>query len=436
MNPLTKKETSDQTKISAYGSLSSALDSFKQVTDQMTTLTDLANKKVTSSDTAVVIGTANGNAVSGTYSVIVNAIAMANQVTTGPYPALTSILGTGTLNITKGGVTSSITIDATNNTLVGIRDAINNAKDNPGVTASTVTTDLGTKLVLTSNSTGANSTISVSVTNDGDGNNTDNTGLSQLRTANLIQTQPAQSASIKINGDTITSASNTIDTAISGVTLNLLKADPNVTKTVTISNDGTTLGATITGFVAAYNSLSTVVGNLGKNDVTTHTTGDLYADSLLDNIRNKLSQLLSTEVSSNPKGFTNLASIGITRDENGVLKVDQTKLSTAINTNFQAVANLFATSNTGIANQLSNYVSQLTDSANGLITTKVSSLNSDISRIDTEKLSVQNYLDNYEARLRAQYAALDNLISRLQQTGSFITAQSSTLSGSIFSKSK
>ena len=66
-----------------------------------------------------------------------------------------TVIDNGSLDITVDGETMTLTIDATNNTVAGIRDAVNDAEDNPGVTATIITADDGVHLVFSSNQAGA-----------------------------------------------------------------------------------------------------------------------------------------------------------------------------------------------------------------------------------------------------------------------------------------
>ena len=179
--------------------------------------------------------TTSSDAVPGQYSLEVQNLATAATLTSAPVGSASSIIGTGTLTIAVGGTSTSINIDSTDNTLSGIASAINSAANNPGVTASIITTTAGARLVLTGTATGAANALTVTQSG-GDG------GLSSLvydptgGTTNLTQTQAATDANFSINGYAATSASNLVSNAITGVTLQLTQPSAaNTPTTLTVS---------------------------------------------------------------------------------------------------------------------------------------------------------------------------------------------------------
>lgn len=126
-----------------------------------------------------------------------DAIAQNQQLNSIDFDAVSTAVGEGQLAISVGesSFNVDISVGAGNNTLQGIRDAINSATDNAGVTASVILVDDGAggtnaQLILTADEAGSESTITVAVT-DNDGNDTDLAGLSQLATENLSETTSA-----------------------------------------------------------------------------------------------------------------------------------------------------------------------------------------------------------------------------------------------------
>lgn len=176
--------------------------------------------------------------------------------------------------------------------MAGIRDAINAAPDNKGVTASIINVDDGvggtvSRLVLTSNNTGTTNELTVTASDD-DGNNTDATGLSQLISSNMLETSVAQDALVKINGFDVTRPSNTITDAVDGLTLNLKAASPGTPVSVGVSLDKSAISKTVGEFVDAYNKLGSVIRSLGSYDAQSKEAGSLLGDSMLRNLQSQL----------------------------------------------------------------------------------------------------------------------------------------------------
>src|SRR5271168_2135837 len=213
---LTNQENLLDSQVSAYGSFTSALDALQLSLQALEDPGQLAGFNATVADTSIASASTGSDAVAGQYSLEVGNLATAAALTSAPIVGgASAVVGTGTLTIAVGGTSASIDIDSTDNTLAGIASAINSAPNNPGVTASIITTSDGARLILTGTTTGAANAITVTQSG-GDG------GLSTL-VSGLTQTQSAQDASFSINGFPATSASNQVSKAITGVTLNLSK---------------------------------------------------------------------------------------------------------------------------------------------------------------------------------------------------------------------
>ncbi|MCU7860875.1 MAG: hypothetical protein KZQ86_13830 [Candidatus Thiodiazotropha sp. (ex Lucinoma kastoroae)] len=151
--PLTQLRSREQEinqQISDYGKVKSAVDTFKSSIVDLTSASGFAAFSTTSSDEAVLTVTADSTAVASRYDVVVTQLASHDKLASSAYADSSTAVGTGSLSITVGGTTMNLTVDATNNTLAGLRDAINNASDNPGVTATILNETAGSRLILTS----------------------------------------------------------------------------------------------------------------------------------------------------------------------------------------------------------------------------------------------------------------------------------------------
>ncbi|WP_068649148.1 flagellar filament capping protein FliD [Thiomicrospira sp. XS5] len=347
-------ETRYNSRLTGYDTLGLAFDGFMS---QVTTLTDISNfqqKSVLSSDPSVIDATVTGSPNNGSYQVEVQSLATSHTLATqAEFASTNSVVGEGTLSFNVGGAVSNVTIDATNNTLSGIQQAVNDA--GIGVNATVVNVGTGYKLMFSSAQSGAGNTIDVSITGDTDGNNADASGLSRLATANMDQTVAAQDATIVVNGLTVTNSGNQIDGVIEGVSLNLKSSDIGSVKTIEIQNDTEGLGQAVQDFVDLYNSLGGIFDNLGSDETSEddETMGVLNGDSTLREVESRIRSALIDSIPGLSGTVQSLADIGIKSNLDGTLSLDTGRLNTAIASNPEAIGQLFAASATATDNQVS-----------------------------------------------------------------------------------
>ncbi len=467
---LDRREVREQARLSAYGTLKGALASLQTAASRLASLTTFESKTVSVSNTERLTASASSIAVAGNYSVEVTALAQNHALATpsGAFASQDDVVGTGTLtfgfgttvynadtdtytSFTPDSGTASQQVVITDGTLSGIRDAVNEA--NIGVKASIVDDGAGYRLLFVSEDSGATASLEVSVAEDGaTPTNTDNNGLSRLAfsaaATNLEQTTAAQDAALKVDGLALTRASNTVTGAIAGVTLNLRTAAVGQPVTVTVSNDGQGVIDAVDGFVAAYNDVSGSVYNLSRFDPDTGEAGLLIGDATVRGIAADIRRVLGESIPGIYGAYDSLVAVGITTEVRartlddgteilpGSLSFDSTKLAQALSEAPDTVARLFAGDDgadagatTGIADRMSTALTRLLGSG-GTIESNTQGAQTAIDRIDDERLALDKRMTSLEARLRAQFTALDGLLSQLRSTGDYLTQQLSTLSGS------
>jgi flagellar hook-associated protein 2 len=421
-NELNAQQTSLNAQVSAFGTFSSALDTLQATLPALEDPSQLAGYDATVADQTIASATTSSDAVAGQYSLEVQNLATAATLTSQPVSNGASAVGTGTLTIAVGGASTSINIDSTNDTLAGIASAINSAANNPGVTASVITTTAGARLVLAGTATGAANAITVTQSG-GDG------GLSSLvydpanNITNLTQTQAAQNASFSINGYAATSASNVVSGAITGVTLNLLGASAaNTPTTLTISADTSTATTSINTFVTAVNGVLSAIQSLTGYDASTQTAGALNGNATLESFQNQLENILDVINPSNPGGVSSLADLGLTADaQTGGLDSNSGTLGTALSASLSSVANLLGGSN-GIATQLGTLINQYTGPA-GLLATINQGLQSSLTNVSQQQTQLTAELATYSATLTQEYNAMDSAVAALKETQTYLTAE-------------
>lgn len=438
-NAIDRQTTATKTRLSGLGTLKSALSNFQTAVQKLKDASLYKATQAVSANTAIFTAAAGIGAVPGAHTIEVTNLAKAQQSTTS-----TEYSGLGAVASANGGVFNftypagstktafSVTI-GTNATLANVRDAINSAAGNNGVTASIINVDStdpmkppGTtvsKLVLTSKDTGTINGFSVNVTTtDGAG-----TGLNLFDTsapAANYSTVAADDAKIKVDSQTATRSSNTITDVLPGITLNLQSgALLNTSVNLNVTLDTTSISKTIGDFVTAYNSLNSTTHSLGQYGGTAAgaTNGALLGDWTLSSIASQLRQDTTNTVSSVASGYNSLAMIGISIDKTGVMSLDSSKLTAALTANLSSVSDIFTSSN-GVATRLSSRLTQYLQSG-GVLDSQQTALNKKLTSFDTQRANVQSRLDSLQATMLKQFTAMDAVVGQMKSTSTYLSNQ-------------
>jgi len=338
----------------------------------------------------------------------------------------------GALTLNVNGTATNIALSGAGQTLQNVRDAINTA--NAGVTASITNDGTNDHLVLTPSGTGATSPVTLSGTGD----------FAALAGSTMGQLQAAQDAKLSIDGVSVTSPTNSVTNAISGVTINLTKvttASDNFT--LNISNDTSGVATTANTFVSAYNALVKSITGLTQQTPST-TLGAAGSSSPLaseSSVQSIMTQLRSTLLSSVPggNGISSLTDIGIGFQKDGTLALDAAKLSTATTNNFAGIANLFTstagtnadgtpntTGTNGVLTNLQTLVNGFLADG-GIIDTKTKGLQASL-KINTDRQTVINTrLSNMQDQYTNQFNALNVTLASMATTQSYLTQQLANL---------
>lgn len=417
---LNTRETSLGSELSAFGTLKGALSAFQTSISRLEDPLAFQVYKASSSNDEVFSATTDDTAVAGSYNIEVIQLAQAEKLRSADFTDSSEVMGAGTLDISLGAETFQLTIDSSNNTLEGIRDAINIASDNPGVRASLITVDSGTQLILSSDQVGASNTINVLATDDGTVPGFD---LTQLDSSNLTTLISASDAVIQVDSQTVTRGSNNFSDVISGVTFNLNSAQPSSSETLSVVLDNDAIKKDVDSFVLNYNTLIGVMKGLSGFDQSTLIAGPLNGDSVVRGIQNSLRQALSSGASGGV--FSNLSELGITLGDGGSLKLDATVFDEKLASNLSDVRNFFSSSGgiaQGFSAAITGYVAD-----DGIIDSRRDGLQSRLDGIDDRREVLDRRMASLEARLSAQFIAMDILVAQLQSTGSFLTQQLANL---------
>lgn len=429
LTPITKQQSSYTSKLSAYGTMKSALEAF-QTANTALGKADLFTATTTASSSTAFSATTTGNAIAGKYTIKITQLAQAQTLTsTSTQKDSKAAIATSdsVLTIQQGGGKKPVTIDisAADSSLTGIRDAINNAK--AGVSASVINVGNGEyRLSITSNDTGKDNGMTLSVSGDSALQSFmgyDGTG------GGMKESVTAQNAELTVNNVAIVNSSNTISDALEDITLNLNDVTTG-NQTLTITQDNTKAQAAIKDWVTAYNALQDTFSSLTKytavdpgSDAQSTSNGALIGDSTLRTIQTQLKSALSNTASAS--AFKTLAQIGITSDPStGQLKIDDTKLTAALKKDSADVGQLIVGDGkkTGITTNIgSNLTSWL--SSTGIIQAAKDGVSKTLNKLTKDYNAASDIIDQKVARYKAQFTQLDVLMSSLNNTSSYLTQQ-------------
>lgn len=428
---ITSQQNKINTRLSGLGTLKSSLSTFETAVNKLKTGSLFKTHTASSSDETILKATASTGSVTGTYAVEVTQLAKAQKsISSSEFASTAAVVGTGTLSFTAtSGASFDITVNSGNDTLVGLRDAINSSSNNTFATASIINVDnaagTGTisKLVLTAKNSGKANAFTVSGSDD-DGDSTDASGLSQIFSTNLTEQTAAADAIISVDGQTATRSSNSMTDVLPGTTLDLQSVSAGKTVNVSIGVDNAAITQTITDFVSAYNTLHTTTKSLGvyggSTDGSGAGNGALIGDATLRYVTSQLRQDATNVVSSVTGNNNSLAMIGVTIDKNGVMALDSSKLNSVLSSDIQAVSDVFSSSD-GVANRLYSRLSGYLQSG-GPLDSQQTSLKSQLSTLDTRLADVQARVSNIQKSLLKQFTAMDTLVGQFKSTGTFLTS--------------
>ncbi|MEW6447587.1 MAG: flagellar filament capping protein FliD [Bacillota bacterium] len=409
-----KKATLEKQK-AAWDEIRSKLTDLHSKLLDLKLMSAYTGKIATSSNESVVTATASSTATPAVYSITVTQLAQAHSVASDRFADPAAALNlSGTFTVEGVAVTV-----ATTDSLNSIRDKINAA--NAGVTA----TVIDNRLVITSNTTGAGSTIDF--VDDPVTGVLKSLGILDAGDAIKNQLAAAQDALFTVNNLDVTRSTNTISDVISGVTLTL-KGTSTTAVTLEVKNDTQTAVGKIKAFVDSYNALMSDIATKLAYDSATKTAGVLQGDRALTQLENELRRKVAEIISTADPALNALHLIGITTSgQDATLTVNETKLTQVLADNPDKVALLFGASsangNDGVATRMDAAVSLWTKSDTGFLAAKTDSLTDRIEDIEEQIERMEVRLSIREANLWRQFSALEEALTVMSAQSNWLATQ-------------
>ncbi|WGS42208.1 flagellar filament capping protein FliD [Burkholderia sp. JSH-S8] len=405
---LNGKLAADNTQLTAIGQLKSALSTLQTALTGLSNGSTLSSLAATASGTGITTTIKSGSgAVAGSYQVSVSQFASANKLTAAGLTSSDTI-SAGSLSITYGSNPAFNVNVSAGAALSDIASSINSASGNSGVTASVITGSDGQHLVLQSNQTGAANTIAIT-----------GTGVNSKLTSGYATTTPAADAKLTIDGTPVTSASNSVSGALTGVTLTLAPGTLalNTPQTITLSQDTSAMTTAINTFASAYSNFVTTAKQLSSYSKQ-NGAGPLLGDAMLTTIQNNLATAISSGVTTGGKTYS-LASIGVNLNADGSMTVDTPTLTNALSGNSATVSALFNTTN-GIGQTLTSSITNYTKSS-GLIDQRTKAINADVANLTNQQTQLSTYATQLSNQYNAQFTALNTLMATMANNTKYLT---------------
>ncbi|MBM7072211.1 flagellar filament capping protein FliD [Shewanella sp. 202IG2-18] len=413
---LNQSEARFTAEISAIGSLKSAITTFTDALEKLEDPETFLGNKVTLPNSDYFTAKADEDAVAGSYDITIDQLARSQKVGTTNVADITAPVGEGSLTFEVDGESFDIQVGA-DDSLQDVMKAINADDDNVGVTAAIINSDGGAKLVLTSNKTGTDNNVTVSASDSGGG-----TGLSD--TFDMTELQAAENAIIQVDGLQITSQSNEVEGAITGITLDLKKADVDESITIKVEPDKEKAKKEVEEFVEAYNSLMSTIDGLTSFNADTNQSSIFQGDSMVRGIESQLRSSISSGFSTED-GELRLAEFGISTTRDGTLEIDDDKLDDALDNNLSDMSDFFAAEDTGFVADITAKMEVYTQTG-GILDSRDESVDRQVSRIQDDRDALNLRMVSYEQRLTKQYNAMDAAVAELNgQLGQIQSALSS-----------
>ncbi len=439
-----RKDFIDQ-RISKLNELKSKLNALQSIAKELgysTSTSIWGSKTATSSDESIVKVTASSSAVATSHTVKVLQLAKADKIISNQYTLtgtdIVNSLGAGTytFEVTVNGTSQQVSVDIAagedNETILkNIVTAVNNTTDIQ-ISASFIQDSSGTgRLVFTSNETGQDYEMTLT---DVSGSLLSTIGMNDSvamsgTSGGYLYASSELNAIVEIDGITVTSNDNSIDTAVEGVTFDLYKTQStsDAPVNVDVSVDVETIKGKIQSFIDKYNEVFDFIKDNTKVNTTTYKRSIFSGDYSIMRLRLQLREAMSDPVSGLPSGYpTILAEIGIEADRDGKLSItDSAKLEDMLKNNLEQVEALFNSSD-GYSSRLDSLLEEMTggdgviESRKDVLSGQISSIN---NRIDLLQKQVDRKMEYYReqfSQLQAAYAMYTSqfsYISQISQTG-------------------
>jgi flagellar hook-associated protein 2 len=402
-----------ESNLQGVSGLITRLNDFSAVSEGLSTEADFTAYLATVSNESAMIVEANSGALSGTYNVTVDTLAIGDTYLANGFSDSDSlgVIAEGTITVEVAGTTTDVVVDSSNSSLEMVAAALNEVE---GVFAYVMTFSDAAEpygLVVQSENTGTENAITL-----------DTSGLTGAGEAiALVNTQPAMDASLTINGIGISSSSNYLDEVLPGLSITITEAS-GVPFDLLVSVDTTATIDSITSIVDAYNEIVNFYNTQTVYDVDLGLEGDLVGESGARRVMDGLGSTVSSGYDL-VGIYDSLAIIGITTNtSDGTLSIDTDKLTDALNTEFDDVMALFTSEDGPMAELRADIEGLYVDEDSGTLAVRQDSIEQSIEDYEDQVADFEVYLEGYEQYLRDRFSAMEVILGQLESAQSSLMA--------------
>jgi len=394
-----------QNQLSALSSLKTKLLALQEAAAALDTWGEFTALAATSSHEGILTATAGPTASPGNYEITVESLATARKDISQGYNSPEDVIGQGTVWFTVGGNTIPLAVPA-GTTLAGFKDLINSNVE--GVSASIINDGSGDNshfLVLRGDTEGSSGDYQVV-----------SSGLSGGVAPIWTNTQVAADAHLTVDDIPVVADSNQPDGVISGLTLNLLQAEPGTTVRLAVEMDGQKVTESVKALVDAYNELFTFIQEQSAPE------GDLHGHPALRSASTRVANLFNSQLVGGLGALSMLWEVGITTGEDRQLLWDEEKFQAALENDFAGVRDLFIEreGNLGKGYLIRTAIDNMTDSVSGLFKISSDALNSKIRTADQTIERYERGIESYRMNLEARFTAMERMVAQLQAQGNYL----------------
>ena len=426
---INKNITKSQATISGYSAVKYALSNLQAAFDDLKDKSDYKSISVSNSQTSAFTATATSSAETGSHTVLITTLAAAQRSTGTQLYASADVTIPGLTTLTLGGTgfpkvsSAAQTIAVTTATPTGVVDAINNS--GKGLSAQLVSTGSGYKVVVTGAS-GASNVFTIV----GNATAPDDVATGLNFSTSL---QSASDAALTVDGIAITSSSNSVTGAITGVTLNLLATNTSAAS-LNLANDTSGAKTKVLALVTAYNDANVLLDEVTNPKSTFETYGaTLAGNSSVRSIRDQIRAMVigDSSTKSSSGSLSALRDIGIEIDSTGKLTTNTVKLDLALNFNFTNTVTLISgnqenqgtydTSDAGIAGDASKALTTMLGKT-GSLSTESANATTRITKYQDDLTALNDRMSRLLANYTKQFAAMDSMVGQIKSTQTGLTS--------------
>lgn len=410
---INKKIAKCDARISGYGAISYILDDLRTKFSALNATSGFDAMTVSNSQSAAFTATTDTSATEGSHSVAIAQLAQGQKsISSSGFASTSSTLSADTtLSMSLGGTAlTSISVSA-GTTAAQLVASINKNWGGSGIQAQLVNKGNAATdptqpyhLVITG-PTGASNTFTMS------GLTLDDTPL-----------QSAKNAQLTVDGVSIESTSNTVKEAIPGVSLKLT-APTSGTASLDFTRNIDSIKTKIQDLVTSFNDVGTVLTATTNPDSKVDGYGaSLVGDSTVSTIRSQVRELFFNTSSTPGTYIKSVRDLGISVDRNGVMTLDNTKLTSALQNHFDDTVKMFSNNRStpttlrSIASGTAgDAVKKITDllGYTGSLSTQTRNTTSQQTKYKDDLTRLDDRMSKLLTRYNQQFSAMESLVGQI-----------------------